>query len=67
VLPSVARRTDSGGGVLGERQLALSPLVRVFREPCKLSQRVHGRSSGTSTIFLFAYIEVCRQLILLRY
>jgi len=65
LLPSEARRADSGGGVLGEGQLAPCPSVRRFGELCKLPQRDPGHSHGCSTISL--YFEVSRQLILLRY
>ena len=64
VLPSEARRADKWGGVLGEAD-SQPPAVRGLGERCKLPQWGPGWSPGRSTIFL--YVEVSRQLILLRY
>ena len=59
------RRADSGNGVLGMGHLAPSPPARGFRERCKLPKRGPRRNPGRSTIFV--YVEVSRQLILLRF
>jgi len=63
VLPSKARRVDSGGGVIGEAASPL-PISEGVGQRCELSQPA-GPRDAHSTIFL--YFEVSSQLILLRF